>query len=75
MSTEHQVTEWGHPNEMVRTCHGTIRYSSWLYAECERWANKWRRAYVRENNEGLVAMFTEDTEMRPVEGNDPKPNL
>ena len=74
-TTEYQVTEWGHPEETMRTSYGEVSYKKWLFLECDRWDDKWRRAYVRINSEGLIALFTESDEMRPVRNDDPKPQV
>ena len=72
MISTHQVTEWGHPREMIQTATGPMHYDIWCQVEAGRWANKWRTAHVRVNSEGLIALFTDSTDMKPVPADDPK---
>lgn len=62
-----QVTSWSNPEEEIRTQffdRGT--YANWLHWELQRWAEKGREAWVQENAEGQVALFTYAEYMKPV---------
>lgn len=60
-ATSHQVTEWSHPHEPIDTQWGRVLHAHWLQLESDRWLElNFRRAYVRENPEGLVALFTDE---------------
>ena len=56
----YQVTEWGHPYETVETAlYGPITYKRWLELESVRWMTvNLRDSWLRENKEGLVALFS-----------------
>ena len=70
----YQVTEWGHPDEPVLTAnHGSLTYQRWLELESVRWMEKnLRDSWVRENPEGLIALFSWRKYMAAVVGDDPK---
>lgn len=67
-----QVTEWADPRERIETVFGKMHYEHWLQREADRWANKWRDAWLQTNGLGEVALFTHASEQLPVEGDDPK---
>lgn len=71
---QYQVTEWGHPDDGVTTAnHGTMSYQRWLEFESIRWMEKnLRDSWVRENPEGLVALFSWRKYMADVAGDDQK---
>lgn len=62
----YQVTHWGDPNELMETSFGRISYHHWCSAECDRWKDKWRSAWVVEHPgnpeqgipDGAIAIFT-----------------
>lgn len=76
MTTERkkfQVTTFSSSEETVLTLidkhHVKVPYRGWLEMEIQRWYDKnHRHAWVQENKEGLIAMFSHAEYMMPVEG-------
>jgi hypothetical protein len=63
----YQVTTYGNPDEILDSQYfdrGT--YKSWLHWECERWIESGREAWLKESEEGQVALFTWAEYMKPV---------
>jgi hypothetical protein len=70
----YQVTEWGHPYEMIESARfGPITYKRYLELESVRWMEtNLRDSWLRENKEGLVALFSWRKYAANVVGDDPK---
>ena len=64
----YQVTEWTHPDDPINSQWGTITHLQWLNLEGMRWREKWREAWVAENNEGLVCLMSLREYMKPTGG-------
>jgi len=63
----YQVTVWGHPYDVVETPLGQITYKRWLEIESVRWMEaNLRDSWLREDKEGLVALFSHRKYMKEV---------
>jgi len=66
---EYQVTELGHPDEMIDTQWGRITYKNWLQCESVRWMEtNLRQSWIRQNPEGLVCLVSMKQYQKPVHG-------
>lgn len=65
----YQVTEFSHPDEVIETAKwGNIRFKLYLELEMRRWMEaNLRDSWVRENAEGLIALFSWRKYYRNVE--------
>jgi hypothetical protein len=54
----YQVTDWAPPEEPIESQWGKLCYNHWLQAECSRWKEKWRDAWIVQHPDGRVAMFS-----------------
>lgn len=70
--TKYQVTEWGDPDEWLRTSYGEVSYVRWLQLEIDRWDEKIdrRESWVEIADNGNVAMFTDWPGMKATGGKD-----
>lgn len=71
-----QVTEFTPPNETITTMIDAtvmrVPYIKWLEIEIDRWANNAnaREAFVMQDKEGMVALFSWAEYQRPVEADE-----
>lgn len=54
--TDPLLTEWGHPNDTIRTSRETITYGYWLELERQRLFKAGKKTEICFNEDGQVAL-------------------
>jgi len=55
-----QLTVWSSQRTIIRSQYGTMPWVAYLCNECERFKSHDRKAELRYNKKGQVALFVDD---------------